>query len=94
MCTSFVVPNCCIFPTQFYFDVLISVYLFCLLSIANFCSVDHASRYIRINKTNLMHYLSSAYFVNQPLRVSGIFVAHRQEVDCILYIHSNWYVLC
>ena len=30
-----------------------------------------------------MHYLSSVYFVNQPLHVSGIFVAHPQEVYCI-----------
>ena len=30
-----------------------------------------------------MHYLSSVYFVNQPLHVSGIFVAHHQEVCCI-----------
>ena len=30
-----------------------------------------------------MHYLSSVYFVNQPLHVSGIFVAHHQEVYCI-----------
>jgi len=29
------------------------------------CSVDRASRYIRVMKTNLMHYLSSVYFVNQ-----------------------------
>ena len=34
-------------------------------------------------KTNSMHYLSSVYFVNQPLRVSGIFVDHHQEVYCI-----------
>jgi hypothetical protein len=43
--------------------------------------------------TNCMHYLSSAYFVNQPLHVSGTFVAHHQEVysiyvqqlvDCLL----------
>jgi hypothetical protein len=48
------------------------------------CSVDLASRYICVIKTNLMlHYLSSVYFVNQPLHVSGIFVAHRQEVYCI-----------
>jgi len=33
-------------------------------------------------KTNLMHSLSSVYFVNQPVRVSGIFVAHHQEVYC------------
>jgi len=30
-----------------------------------------------------MHYLSPVYFVNQPLHVSGIFVAHHQEVYCI-----------
>jgi hypothetical protein len=30
-----------------------------------------------------MHYLSSVYFVHQPLHVSGIFVAHHQGVYCI-----------
>jgi hypothetical protein len=35
---------------------------------------------IRVIKTNLMYYLLSAYFTNQPLHVSGIFVAHYQEV--------------
>ena len=35
------------------------------------------------NKTNLMRYLSSVYFVNQILHVSGINVAHHQEVYCI-----------
>jgi len=43
-------------------------------------------------KTNLMHYLSSVYFVNQPLHVSGIFVAHHQEEKHntyqLLYIYS------
>ena len=34
------------------------------------------------NKTNLMHYLSWVYFVNQPLHVLDIFVAHHQEVYC------------
>jgi len=34
-------------------------------------------------KTNLMQYLSSVYFVNQTLHVSGISVAHHQEVYCI-----------
>jgi hypothetical protein len=34
-------------------------------------------------KTNLMHYLSSVYFVSQPLHVSGISVAHHQELYCI-----------
>jgi hypothetical protein len=31
-------------------------------------------------KTNQMHYLSLIYFVNQPLHVSGMFIAHHQEV--------------
>ena len=69
--------------------------------------VDLASLYICVIKTNLMHYLSSVYFVIQPLHVSGIFVAHHQEVYCIyilycmciyiyiyIYTHNNWYVLC
>ena len=34
-------------------------------------------------KTTLMHYLSSVYFVIQPIHVSGIFVAHHQEEYCI-----------
>ena len=65
------------------------------------CFVDPASRYIRVIKTNLMHNLSSVYFVNQPLHVSGVFVAHQQEVYCIyiyiyiyIYTYDNWYVLC
>jgi hypothetical protein len=40
-------------------------------------------------KTNLMHCLSSAYFVNQLLHVSGIFVAHHQEVYCIYTTRTN-----
>jgi len=30
-----------------------------------------------------MHYLSSVYFVNQPLYVSGTFVTHHQKVYCM-----------
>jgi hypothetical protein len=37
-----------------------------------------------------MHYLSAAYFVSQPLHVSGIFVAHHQEVYCT-YITTGTY---
>jgi len=51
------------------------------------CFVDSASRYIRVMKTNLIHYLSSVCFVSQPLHVSGVFVAHHQEVYCI-YIYT------
>jgi len=47
------------------------------------CPVDRASRYICVLNINLMHYLSSVYFVSHPLHVSGISVAHHQEVYCI-----------
>jgi hypothetical protein len=50
--------------------------------------VDRVSRYIRVMKTNL-NYLSSVYFVNQPLHVSGIFVAHHQEVYTIYTACTN-----
>jgi hypothetical protein len=43
------------------------------------------------NETNLMHYLSSVYWVTTPLHVSGLLVAHHQEVA--MYICDNWYVL-
>jgi hypothetical protein len=46
------------------------------------CFVDHLW-YICVIQTNLMHYLSSVYFVCQPLRIFGTFVAHHQEVYCI-----------
>jgi len=42
-------------------------------------------------KTNLTHYLSSVYYINQPLHVSGIFVAHHQEVYCV-YVYVYIYV--
>jgi hypothetical protein len=40
-------------------------------------------------KTNWMHYLSSVYFVSQPLHVSGITVAHHQEVYRIYTTDSS-----
>jgi hypothetical protein len=43
----------------------------------------------RVIKTNLMHCLSSVYFVNQPLRVSGIFVGNHQEVYCIYRVSQE-----
>jgi hypothetical protein len=45
------------------------------------CFVDRASRYILVMKTNLFQYLSSVYSINQPLHVSGIFVAHHQKAN-------------
>jgi len=38
-----------------------------------------------------MHYLSSVYFVNQTLHVSGIYVAHHQDVQP--YLYNNMYLL-
>src|SRR5215468_331905 len=43
------------------------------------------------NETNLMHCLSSVYSVTIPLHVSGLLVAHHQEVT--MYIYDSWYVL-
>jgi hypothetical protein len=43
------------------------------------------------NETNLMHYLSSVYSITIPLHVSGLLVAHHQEVA--MYICDSWYVL-
>jgi len=39
-------------------------------------------------KTNFMHYLSSVYFLNQPLHVSAVFVTHHQQVYTI-YTRSD-----
>jgi hypothetical protein len=43
------------------------------------------------NETNLMHCLSSVYWVTTPLHVLGLLVAHHEEVT--MYICGNWYVL-
>jgi hypothetical protein len=37
-----------------------------------------------------MHYLSSVYFVNQPLHASGMFVDYHQEVCCIYITRTNY----
>ena len=36
-----------------------------------------------------MHHLSPAYFINQPLHFSGIFVAHHQEVYFFVALRPN-----
>ena len=72
---------------RLYFGSPVSSILF--LGILYF--VYRASRYIRVIKSNLMHYLFSVYFFNQPLHVSGIFVAYHQEVYCIYTtIGTRW----
>jgi hypothetical protein len=51
--------------------------------------ISHATKLVRgicVIKTDLRHYLSSVYFVSEPVHVSGIFLAHHQEVYCILNI--------
>jgi hypothetical protein len=40
-------------------------------------------------ETNFMHYLYSVYLVNIPLHVSGLLIAHHQEVA--IYICDNTY---
>ena len=64
--------------TQYVVNVYVAGFFVSIL-----CFVDSASRYIRLMKTNLMHDLSSVYFVCQPVHISDIFVAHYQEVYCI-----------
>ena len=44
---------------------------------------------IYVIRTNLMHHLSPAYFINQPLHFSGIFVAHHQEVYFFVALRPN-----
>jgi hypothetical protein len=49
-----------------------------------------------VMKTNQMHYLSLIYFVNQPLHVSDMYIAHHQEVfsvhiqQLVRVIHLGW----
>jgi hypothetical protein len=38
------------------------------------------------NEANLMHCLSSVYSVTTPLHVSGLLVAHHQEVTMYIYM--------
>ena len=62
-----------------------SVYLLNIISfeMVRSCINKTISTFIYVIETNLMHYLFSVYLVSQPLHVSGIFVAHHQEViDC------------
>jgi len=52
------------------------------------CFVDRASRYTWVMKTNMIHYLSTLYCVNHSVRVSGISVAHHQEVR-VYFIYTT-----
>jgi hypothetical protein len=46
---------------------------------------------IRVYETNMMHYLSSVYSVTISVQLSGLLVAHHQEVT--MYTCDNCYVL-
>jgi len=48
--------------------------------------IFNSGKSIYVIKTKFIQYLYSVYFVNQPLHVSGIFIAHHQEVYYI-YIY-------
>jgi hypothetical protein len=42
-----------------------------------------------------MHYFSLSYFVKQPLEVSGVFIAHHQEVFTVhVYVQQSVHVIC
>jgi hypothetical protein len=43
-------------------------------------------------KTNFMHCLSVVYFIKQPVHVSGIFIAHHQEVFTV-YVQQLVHVI-
>ena len=43
-------------------------------------------------KTNLIHSLFSVYFLNEPLHLSGIFVAYTQGYDVYTYIYICMYI--
>jgi hypothetical protein len=43
-------------------------------------------------KINLMHYLSSIYYVSQPLRVSGVVIANHQEIFTV-YVRQLVHVI-
>jgi len=59
----------------------------------SFCAIMQQVVVIyRRTKTNMMHCLFSVYFVNQPLHVSGIFVAHHQEVHCIYTTIGTFFI--
>jgi hypothetical protein len=56
------------------------------------CFDDRASRYMRVMKpTRCTIYLQFIQSLYLPLHVSGLLVAHHQEVT--MYICNNWYVL-
>jgi len=56
---------------------------FILLNYYILCSVDRASRYIRLKKKQLDAQFIFSTFRQTPLHVSGVSVAHHQEVHRI-----------
>jgi hypothetical protein len=64
-----------------------------VLSIMSYKNLYHTEYRIlgACNENNLIRYLSSVCWVTTPLHVSGLLVAHLQEVA--MYIGDNWYVL-
>jgi len=72
--------------SNFYRTFKFFIWLSLVLTEVNFCTVVKNVLFVLypfVMKPNLMHCLSSVYFVNQPVHVSGIFVAHHHEVYCI-----------
>jgi hypothetical protein len=42
-----------------------------------------------VMKSNYMHYLSLVYFINQPVQVSGMLIAHHQEVFTVYRVFQE-----
>ena len=78
-------------PQQREFYILLNVLYCCIVLIFQRNRRKLRGNFLYVIETTLMHYLSSVYFVTQPLHVSGIFVAHHQQVYCIYT--TNWYPL-
>jgi hypothetical protein len=52
----------------------------CTVDIIELGAINFTPKGYACNETNLMHYLSLVYSVTIPLHVSGLLVAHHQEV--------------
>ena len=86
----FVIPDCCVILIQFYFGVLILVYLFCLFCITYF---ERAVQYRLLSITNfnaqIPLFINNMYVTLQSTTCFEHQHAHLKEDK--LYYHSIWY---
>jgi hypothetical protein len=55
------------------------------------CYFDGVYQYMRVIKLTICYYLSSVYSVTTNLHVSGLLVAHHQEVTMHIYVTIGKY---